>query len=152
MTMMADDAGGKQPDAITRALKKRKETERVLQHGLKVIAHQRNDDKHAKQSVDHAGHSGEKIDEELQGIGNSRGSQLSQENCRPDAKRYGNQERNRSGDERAVNEGQRSELTENGVPDGGAEKIEAELVPRENGALPQVENKEQGDQNDGSGE
>src|SRR2546430_7127690 len=46
---------------------------------------------------------------------------------------------------RAVNEGQSAELLEDGVPDGGAKKIEAELMPRENRALPQFENEEERD-------
>src|SRR6266481_7849652 len=69
-----------------------------------------------------------------------------------DAEGNGDEQRNCCGDERAVNEGQSAELTEDGIPDGGTEKVEAKLVAGESGALPQFENEQHGDENDGSGE
>src|SRR5204863_160017 len=75
-----------------------------------------------------------------------------QENGGADAEGHGEQQRYRRGDERAVNEGRSAELLEDGVPDGGAKKIEAELMPRENRALPQFENEEESDEHNGSGE
>src|SRR6266478_6064158 len=124
----------------------------MFERRLNVLAHQGNDDEDAEDAVDDAGDGGEKIDEEFQRIGNSCRREFGKKNRGADAKGNGDEQRNCRGDERAVNEGQSAELTEDGVPNGGAEKIEAELVAGEIGTLPQFENEQRGDENDGSGE
>src|SRR5207302_10387077 len=112
---------------------------------LNIRAHQGHDDEDAEDTVDDAGNGGQKIDEEFESVRNPSGGQFRKKNGGADAYRYGHEQRHRGGDQRAVNEGQRAKLIENGVPYRGVEKIEAELVARENGALPQYENEQQGD-------
>ena len=124
----------------------------MFESRLNVLAHQGNDDEDAEEAVNHAGHGGEKINEEFERVGNSGGREFGEKDGRADAKRHSDDQRDGGSDERAVNEGQRAELLENGVPDGSAEKIEAELVARQNGALPQIENEQDSDENDGSSE
>src|SRR2546421_4213650 len=119
---------------------------------LNVLTHQGNDDEDAQHSVDDAGDGGEKIDEKFERVGNSCGSEFGKKNGGSDAEGHGDQQRYRRRDERAVNEGQSAELLEDRIPDRGAEKIEAEPVAGESGALPQFENEQHGDENDGSGE
>src|SRR5712691_11180930 len=116
---------------------------------LNVLTHQGNDDEDAEHAVDDAGDGGEKIDEKFERVGNSRGGQLGKKNGGADAEGHGDQQRYRRGDERAVNEGQSAELLEDRVPDRSAEKIEAELVAGESGALPQFEDEQHGHKNDG---
>src|SRR2546425_12299448 len=124
----------------------------MLEGRLNVLTHQRNDDEDAEHAVDNTGDSGEKIDEKFERVGNSCGGQLSKKNSGADAERDGDQQRYRRGDERAVNEGQSAELFEDGVPDRRAKKMEAELMPRENRALPQFENEEESDEHNRSSE
>src|SRR6266704_4596482 len=119
---------------------------------LNVLTHQRNDDEDAEHAVDDAGDGSEKIDEKFERVRNSCGSQLCKKNGGADAEGHGDQQRYRRRDKRPVNEGQSAELFEDRVPDGRAEKVEPELVAGESGALPQFENEQHGDKNDGSGE
>src|SRR5712664_3780681 len=146
-----DDAGGQKSDAVGRALKEREEAEGMLERGLNVLTHQRNNDEDTKEAIDDAGNGGEKINEKFERIGNPCRGELREKDGGTDAEGDGDDQRNGGRDEGAVNERQRTELAKDGIPDGGAEKIEAEFVPRKDGALPQFENEEQGDQNDGSG-
>src|SRR5258708_3963394 len=124
----------------------------MFESWLNVLAHQGNDDEDTKNTVDHAGNGGEKIDKEFERVGNSCGGELSEKNGGANAEGDCDDQRNASGDDRSVNKWQSAELFEDGVPDGGTEKIEAEPVARESGPLPQLENEQHGDENDGSGE
>src|SRR5216684_2490786 len=124
----------------------------MFESRLNVLAHQGNDDEDTKNTVDDAGDGGEKIDKKFERVGNSCGGKLGEKNGGANAQRNGNQQRNGSGDDRSVNKWQSAELFEDGVPDGGTKEIEAELVARESGTLPQLENEQHGDENDGSGE
>ncbi len=98
-------------------MKERKETESVLQRRLNVLAHQGNDDENAKEAVNYAGDGGKQVDKEFERVRKSRGREFREKNGRADAEGDGDQQRYRRGDERAVNEGQRSEVIENRVPD-----------------------------------
>src|SRR5260370_24400707 len=119
----------------------------MLESRLNVLAHQGNDDEDTKNTVDDTGNRSEKIDKELERVGNSCGSELREKNGGADAQRNGNQQRNGSVDDRSVNKWQSAELFEDGVPDGGTEKSEPELVARESGPLPHLENQQHSDEN-----
>src|SRR5260370_31559936 len=112
----------------------------MLETGLDVCPHQGKVDEDAKEAVNSAGDGGKQVDKELKRVRNSCGRQFREKNGRADAEGDGDQQRYHRGDERAVNEGQRTELIENRIPDGGAEKIEAELVPAHGAASPQLKN------------
>jgi len=99
----------------------------MLEPGLNVFAHQGNDDKDTKEAVNYAGDGGKQVDKELKRVRNSCGRQFREKNGRADAEGDGDQQRYHRGDERAVNEGQRTELIENRIPDGGAEKMKPNL-------------------------
>ena len=133
-----DDAGREEADAVGGAGEKREEAERVAERGLNVFAHHRDDDEDAEQAVDDAGDGGEKIDEELQRVGDARGSEFGEEDGGADAERDGDDQRDDGGDERAVDEGKRAEVAGVGIPNSGEEEIEAELVTREDGAASRV--------------
>src|SRR5207245_5790570 len=124
----------------------------MFESRLNVLAHQGNNDEDAEETVNHAGNGGEKINEKFEGVGNSRGSELGEKNRGADAERDGDEKRDRGGDERAIDEWEGAELIEDGIPNGGAEKIKARFVARKGGALPQVKNEKEGDKNDGTGE
>src|SRR5216684_906973 len=103
----------------------------MLESRLNVLAHQGNDDEDTKNAVDHAGNGSEKIDKEFERVRNSCGSELREKNGGANAEGNGDEQRNASGDDSSVNKGQSAELFEDGVPDGGTEKIETEPVARE---------------------
>src|SRR6266700_3710518 len=124
----------------------------MFQSRLNVLAHQGNDDEDTKDTVDDAGDGSEKVDEEFKRVGNSCWGEFREKNGGADAQRHSDQQGYPRCDERSVNEGQGAEMFEDGVPDGGSEKIEPELVAGESGTLPQFENEQHGDKNDGSGE
>src|ERR1700745_2041644 len=124
----------------------------MFESRLNVLAHQGNDDEDAEEAVNHAGKGGEKINEEFERVGNSGGREFGEKDGGADAKRHSDDQRDGGGDERAVNEGERAELIEDGIPDGSAEEIEPKLVTGKAGALPQIENEQHSDENDGSGE
>src|SRR5229473_4664164 len=124
----------------------------MFESRLNVLAHHGNDDEDAEEAVNHARNGGEKINEEFECVGNSRGREFGEKDRGADAEWHGDEQRHGGGDERAVNEGQRAKVIEDGIPDGGAKKIKAKLVAGKGGALPQIENEEEGDKNDGSSE
>lgn len=124
----------------------------MFESRLNVLTHQGNDDEDAEEAVNHAGNSGEKINEKFEGVGNSRWGEFGEKNRGANAERDSDEKRDGGGDERAIDEWEGAELIEDGIPDGGAEEIESELVAGKGGALPQVENEKDGDENDGTGE
>src|SRR5260370_29315183 len=112
----------------------------MFESWLNVLAHQGNDDEDTKNTVDHAGNGGEKIDKEFERVGNSCGGELSEKNGGANAEGNCDEQRNASGDDSSVNKGQSAELFEDRVPDGSTEKIEAELVAGRTGNLPHTAN------------
>src|SRR5260370_19197009 len=123
-----NNAGSQKTHAIGWPLEEREETEGALEGRLNELAHQWDDDEDAEDAVDNAGDGGQKINEKFGRGRNSCGSELGKKNGRADAEGNGDEQRNCCGDERDVNEGQSAELTEDGIPDGGTEKVEAKLV------------------------
>src|SRR5260370_29279460 len=107
----------------------------MFQSRLNVLAHQGNDDENAEDAIDDAGNGSEKVNEKFESVGNSCGGELREKNGSADAQRHSDQQGYPCCDERSVNEGQGAEMFEDGVPDGGAEKIEAELVAGERGGV-----------------
>jgi hypothetical protein len=123
-----NNARGEKTYAIDRALKKRQETQGVLERGLNVLAHQRNDDKNAEQTIDDAGNGGQQIDEELQRIGNPCRGKFRKKDCSTDAEGDGNHECNAGSYERPIDKRQRAELPRDRVPDLGPPEAQSELL------------------------
>src|SRR5260370_36484468 len=122
----------------------------MFESRLNVVAHQGNDDEDGEETVNHAGNGGEKINKKVEGVGNSRGSELGQKNRGADAERDGDEKRDGGGDESAVNKRQGAELIEDGIPDGGAEEIESKLVAARKRDPPQTKKHEECEQKDKS--
>ena len=61
------------------ALEEREKAEEVFsKEGLNYIAHDRDDNENAQETVDNAGDGGEQINKEFQGIGETRGGKFGQ--------------------------------------------------------------------------
>src|SRR5260370_11061385 len=112
----------------------------MFERRLNVLAHQGNGDEDTRDTVDDGGDGSEKVNEKFESVGDSCGGELREKNGSADAEGNGDEQRTGGGNESAVNEGQSAEMFEDGIPDGGAEKMEAKFVAGESGALPQFEN------------
>jgi len=78
------------------------------------------DDEDAKDAVDDAWNGAHEDDEEFEGVRKTPRGAFPQEKWRrPMPRRYGDEQRDRAGNQGAVNEGQRATLTRKGVPYGG---------------------------------
>jgi len=94
--------------------------------------------KDTKEAVNYAGDGGKQVDKELKRVRNSCGANSARKWPRPMPRGTAISSDTNRGDERAVNEGQRTELIENRIPDGGAEKLKPNLCRGQDGALPQL--------------
>src|SRR6266704_5223662 len=99
----------------------------MFQSRLNVLAQQGNDDEDTKDTVDDAGDGSEKVNEKFESVGNSCWGEFREKNGGADAEGNGDEQRNGGGNESAVNEGKSAEMVEDGVPDGGTEKMEAKF-------------------------
>jgi hypothetical protein len=126
-------------------LKEGEETKRGLQGRLDILAHQRDDNENTQKTVNDTGHGGEKVNEELESVGNFLWRELGEKNRGANAEGHSDEESHYCGNHRAIDEGQSAEVLEDGIPDSGEEKVEAKFVASQNGPLPQLEDEQQSD-------
>lgn len=141
-----DDARGEESHSVGGTFENRHETEGFVQSGIDNGTHERHDNKSAEQAVNDAGNSSEKIDEELQGIGDAWGSEFGKKDRGADAQGNGEEERNGGSDEGSVDEGEGAVLIGDGIPNFGGEEVQAELVAREGGIDPKLVDEKDGDE------
>ena len=76
--------------------------------------------------------------------------QFREENRGPQTQRHGNQQRQHRGDHCAVNKRERPELLGDGVPQGGNQETQAELIASGTGTEPELQDCQRGrDENQG---
>ena len=127
-------------------LKKRQKSQRLFQRRLNGGSHDRHQQEHAQQTVNHAGNRRQQIADKCEGRRKLRGRKLGQKNRRPHAERNRDDQRDRRGHQRAVNEGQRAEIAGDRIPGFRDEEFPSELGPRFRRKNPELINQEDGNQ------
>src|SRR5262249_46576365 len=122
------DACGQVADAERRTLEQRQAAESALQTWLNGLAHQRDNDEDAEKAINDAGNGSQKIDEELQSVGDLWRREFREKNGRADTERDGNQEGDDGSEQSAINEGPGAKAVSVGVPKGSVQKGKAKLV------------------------
>ena len=121
-------AGREEPDAVDGSREERDAAEETLDRRPDG-AHQRHEHEDAHQPVDDARHCDEQLQEEREPVAQAPRHQLGEADRRAEAERRRDGERDGRRRQRPVDERQRPELREDGVPDAGPEKAPAEGVP-----------------------
>ncbi len=96
-----------------------------------MLAHQRDDDKDAKNAVNYAGNGGKQVDEEFQSVGNRSGASSARKIAAPMPSGTARNSATAAGDERPINKRQRAELSKTGSQTRVTKKVEAKLVARQ---------------------